>query len=104
LLTVEDVKAFLTWLAVKKDVAASSQNQAFNALLFVFRHVLDKEFGKVDGKGKKDRTVPIPDALMDALQIQLNRVVGPHERDCRAGYAGDIISMNPRCRKHCARQ
>jgi site-specific recombinase XerD len=132
-LTVEDVKAFLTWLAVKKDVAASSQNQAFNALLFVFRHVLDKEFGKVDGivrakrkpyipvvlsreevdmqiltihdgKGKKDRTVPIPDALMDALKIQLNRVVGPHERDCRAGYAGDIISMNPRCRKHCARQ
>lgn len=37
------------WLAVKKQVAASTQNQAFNELLFFFRHVLGKEFGKVDG-------------------------------------------------------
>ena len=37
LLAVDDVKAFLTWLAVDKDVAASSQNQAFNALFFLFR-------------------------------------------------------------------
>ena len=33
-LTPDDVKAFLTFLAVKKKVSASSQNQAFNALLF----------------------------------------------------------------------
>ncbi|MBW2709125.1 MAG: phage integrase N-terminal SAM-like domain-containing protein [Deltaproteobacteria bacterium] len=30
----EDYKAFLTFLAVEKNVAASTQNQAFNALLF----------------------------------------------------------------------
>ncbi|MBW2194892.1 MAG: tyrosine-type recombinase/integrase [Deltaproteobacteria bacterium] len=34
-----DVKDFLTYLAVKRKVSASSQNQAFNALLFFFRHV-----------------------------------------------------------------
>jgi mannose/cellobiose epimerase-like protein (N-acyl-D-glucosamine 2-epimerase family) len=33
-LSTDDVKAFLTFLAVKKKVSASSQNQAFNALLF----------------------------------------------------------------------
>jgi hypothetical protein len=44
-----DVKEFLTFLAVKKKVSASTQNQAFNALLFFFRHVLHKEFGKVEG-------------------------------------------------------
>jgi hypothetical protein len=33
LLTMDDVKGFLTFLAVEKKVAASSQNQAFNALL-----------------------------------------------------------------------
>lgn len=44
-----------------------------------------------DGKGKKDRTVPIADALMDALQAQLNRIVEQHERDCRAGYAGVFL-------------
>ena len=36
------VKDFLTHLAVDRNVAASTQNQAFNAILFLFRHVLDK--------------------------------------------------------------
>ena len=49
LVSVEDVKAFLTWMAVEKGFSASSQNQAFNALLFLFRNVFKKEFGKVDG-------------------------------------------------------
>jgi hypothetical protein len=31
--------------AVKCKVAASTQNQAFNALLFLFRHILKKDFG-----------------------------------------------------------
>ncbi len=48
-ISTDDVKAYLTFLAVKRKVAASTQNQAFNALLFFFRHVLGKEFGKVDG-------------------------------------------------------
>ena len=39
-----DVKN-LTHLAVKQRVASSTQNQAFNALLFLFRHVLKKDFG-----------------------------------------------------------
>jgi hypothetical protein len=34
-----EVKAYLTYLAVKCKVSASTQNQAFNALLFLFRHV-----------------------------------------------------------------
>jgi site-specific recombinase XerD len=37
-----DVKEYLTYLAVKRRVAPSTQNQAFNALLFLFRHVLKK--------------------------------------------------------------
>jgi integron integrase len=44
-----------------------------------------------DGKGKKDRTVPIPEALTDALKAQLNRVIEQHERDCRAGYSGVFL-------------
>ena len=46
-LTPEDVKEFLSHLAVTCNVSASSQNQAFNALLFFFRHVLNKEFGEI---------------------------------------------------------
>jgi hypothetical protein len=44
-----DVKAFLPSLAVKRKVSSTTQNQAFNSLLFFYRHVLGKEFGKVDG-------------------------------------------------------
>ena len=42
-----DVKEYLTYLAVKRRVASSTQNQAFNALLFLFRHVLKKDFGDI---------------------------------------------------------
>ncbi len=42
-LAAQDVEDFLSYLAVERHVARSTQNQAFNALLFVFRHVLDKD-------------------------------------------------------------
>jgi hypothetical protein len=35
-----EVQAFLTHLAVEKNVAASTQNQALSALLFLYREVL----------------------------------------------------------------
>lgn len=36
-----EIETFLTHLAVDKNVAASTQNQAFNALLFLYREVLN---------------------------------------------------------------
>ena len=61
LLDTEDVKRYLTWLAIERNVAASTQNQAFNALLFFYRHVLGREFGKVDGvvRAKRRKYVPV---------------------------------------------
>lgn len=41
-LSTSDVKEYLTYLAVKCKVAASTQNQAFNSLLFLFRHALKR--------------------------------------------------------------
>ena len=63
LLTMDDVKRFLNFLAVEKKVAASTQNQAFNALLFLFKHVLNKEFGRVEGVVRAKRTTYIPVVL-----------------------------------------
>ncbi|MHB0967147.1 MAG: phage integrase N-terminal SAM-like domain-containing protein [Bellilinea sp.] len=40
---VPDIEAFLTHLAQDENVAASTQNQAFNALLFLYRNVLHVE-------------------------------------------------------------
>jgi len=39
-LTEQDLKSFLSFLAVEKKVAAATQRLAFNALLFFFRNIL----------------------------------------------------------------
>ncbi|MFP3979753.1 MAG: phage integrase N-terminal SAM-like domain-containing protein [Desulfobacterales bacterium] len=43
----KEISDFLTHLAVNRQVAASTQNQAFNALLFLYRNVLGIEFGEL---------------------------------------------------------
>ncbi|MFM6408663.1 MAG: site-specific integrase [Microcystis sp.] len=43
----EEIRAFLTHLAVDKNVAAATQNQALNAILFLYREVLKIELGSV---------------------------------------------------------
>ena len=55
------MRGFLSDLAVREHVAASTQNQAFNALLFFYRHVLRREFGQLDGvvRAKRHRYVPV---------------------------------------------
>ena len=158
LVAMDDVKGFLSFLAVETKISASSQNQAFNALLFLFKHVLEKEFGKLegvvrakrkpyipvvlsreevdriiarldqpyalvvqllygcglrlfeclqlriqdlnfamrvltvhDGKGQKDRTVPLPETLVSELQTQLEQVARVHEADLAADYGGTFL-------------
>jgi integrase len=44
-----------------------------------------------DGKGKKDRTVPIPDLLLKQLKTQLQRVIAVHKEDCQSGYSGVFL-------------
>jgi hypothetical protein len=45
-------------------MAGSTQNQAFNALLFFYRHVLGREFGQIDGvvRAKHHWYVPVVSA------------------------------------------
>jgi integron integrase len=54
------VRSYLEFLAVKANVSASSQNQAFNALLFIFRHVLKKELADLHNipRAKRGRRIP----------------------------------------------
>jgi hypothetical protein len=47
---VRRYRDFMTHLAVEDRVSASTQNQAFNAILFLFRHVLGKD---IEDIGKK---------------------------------------------------
>lgn len=156
-LSTADVKEYLTHLAVKCNVASTTQNQAFNSLLFLYRHGLKREFGElrdvprakkslyipmvlsreeidailahlshpfslvvkllfgcglrqfeclqlrvrdfnfdagiltIHGKGKKDRAVPIPEAILPELRAQIKAVGELHDRDLVAGYDGVFL-------------
>jgi hypothetical protein len=43
-----EIEQFLTHLAVHEHVGASTQNQAFNALMFLYQQVLERELGRID--------------------------------------------------------
>jgi integron integrase len=45
----------------------------------------------VHGKGKKDRTVPIPETITQELKAQIERVAKLHDQDLAAGYDGVFL-------------
>ncbi|ODS33815.1 MAG: integron integrase [Candidatus Scalindua rubra] len=180
LLSSNDVKEFLTFLAIKRKVSASTQNQAFNALLFFYRHVIKRDFenlkdtprakrkpyipvvlsreeidtifkhllypydlvakllygcglrlfecmnlrvqnfnfdacvltiparqmaGGHDGKGKKDRTVPLPETILPELKAHLKRVKNLHQMDMDANYSGAFMfDLLDKKYKNCAKE
>ncbi len=149
-----EIEAFLTHLAVEKKVSPTTQNQAFSAILFLYKEVLgidmsdqniqalraqerkhipvvltreevkrvlanldgiyrlivslmygcglrmnealnlrikdiDFGFNKVyiwNSKSLKDRTVPLPQSLKEALLMQIKRVEEIHQKDLAEGF------------------
>ncbi|MFH1679542.1 MAG: integron integrase [Candidatus Eisenbacteria bacterium] len=58
-----EVAAFLSHLAVRGKVSASTQNQALSALLFLYRHVIGVELEWIDGVLRAKRPVRLPIVL-----------------------------------------
>jgi integron integrase len=60
-LGADEINCFLTDLAVRGNVSASTQNQAFNALLFLYRTVLDVDPGRLEGvvSARRPRRLPV---------------------------------------------
>ena len=148
----KEVTEYLSWLATTKKVSAATQNQAFNALLFLYNRALEKplenikaerarrepklpvwltkdecvrlfaamtgenklaamlaygtglrlmellrlrvkdlDFGNgalsvYQGKGKKNRIVPLPKSLVPALRAQVDKVKAIHAADLAEGF------------------
>lgn len=57
----KEINRFLTYLAVNRKVAASTQNQALCAILFLYRHVLKKQIGWIDKleRAKNPKIIPV---------------------------------------------
>lgn len=67
-----EINAFLTHLAVKGKVSASTQNQALSALLFLYRHVIGREIGDLGEviRARKPKRLPVvmaPDEVKAVL-------------------------------------
>ena len=58
-----EVEAFLSHLAVARDVAASTQNQALNALVFLYEQVLQRPLGVLSEFARVNRPARLPAVL-----------------------------------------
>jgi integron integrase len=56
-----DVNRFLTHLAVKEHVAASTQNRALSAILFLYEHVLEQPLDRIEGvvRARRPKRLPV---------------------------------------------
>jgi integrase len=78
-----EVKEYPAHLTLKQRVASSTQNQAFHALPFLFRHVLKKDFGEQRDvpRAKKSKYIPVVlsrpeiDAIISHLEYPFDIVV-----------------------------
>lgn len=162
----DEVVSFLQYLAVRRNVAASTQNQALNALVFFYDQVLKQPLGDMgsfvrakrpkklpvvlsrsevarllgqmrgkhwlmcsllygtgmrlmdcvrlrvqdvdfeyhqilirDGKGKKDRVVPLPARLAEAVKTHLVEVRCLHQEDLEKGF-GEVYLPDALERKY----
>ena len=74
-----EIEAFVTHLAVHRNVAASTQNQALSALLFLYRKVLQQEIGAVDAvRARKPKRLPTVLTKSEALRV-ISAMSGVHQ-------------------------
>jgi len=89
-----EVRAFLTHLARNRGVSASTQNQALNAIVFMYREVLRREPGEFGQFQRAKRTRRLPTVLTrDETQRVLAHLDGTHELMARLLYGAGLRLM-----------
>ncbi len=67
----KEIRSFLTYLAVDKHVAASTQNQALSAILFLYKRVLDVELDWIDDvvRAKRPKYLPVVLSREEVMEL-----------------------------------
>jgi integron integrase len=74
------INQYLTYLAVKKNVAAATQNQALNAIVFMYKHLLFKEVNQIGDYVRAKRSQKIPVVLSkDEANLLFNNLSGVYK-------------------------
>jgi integron integrase len=86
-----EVQEFLTHLAVQGNVAASTQNQALSALLFLYRHVLHQPLSESINAVRARQSKHIPTVLTpEEIQQVLKRLEGTHQLIAKLLYGAEL--------------
>jgi len=69
-----EINQFLTYLAVNQKVAASTQNQALSALLFLYKRILRKEIGWIGNiqRARKPKKIPVVFTREEVKKVMLH--------------------------------
>jgi integron integrase len=87
---VPEIEAFLTHLAVQGQVAASTQNQALSALLFLYREVLHQEIADVDAvRAKPSHYLPTVLTKQEAIAV-IQHLSGIHQLVVKLLYGSGL--------------
>ena len=85
------VEQFLTHLAVERKVSASTQSQALQALLFLYRHVLEQDLPWLDGVTRATRPRRLPVVLSRTeVAALLGQLQGTHWLVASLLYGGGL--------------
>ena len=89
-----EIQAFLTHLAVERQVSAATQNQAQSALLFLYREVLGVQLPWLDGVARAKVPARLPVVLtVDEVARVLDRLAGVHRLIGRLIYGNGLRIM-----------
>jgi|GEM_PF-1730106 len=93
-LDYQDVERFLTYLAVERKVSASTQRQALNALVFLYRDVLDKPLGGKIQPTRSKRKPKLPTVLgQNEISSFFHQIDGTHALMAKLLYGSGLRLM-----------
>ena len=90
---IPEIQEFLTHLAVERNVAASTQNQALSAILFLYREVLHQEVEPVLlSSARRPERLPTVLSREETLQV-INSLEGIHKLMAQLLYGSGLRLM-----------
>lgn len=93
-----EVAAFLSWLATSGNVAAATQNLALNALVFLYKQVLNRPLALIEGvtRAKKPPKLPTVFSHQEAMAV-IEKLPNPHQLIASLMY-GAGLRVSEACR------
>ncbi|HRX71167.1 MAG: integron integrase [Gammaproteobacteria bacterium] len=90
----QEVEQFLNHLAVERQVAASTQNQALSAILFLYKEILEKDLGWLDDLEHAKRPARLP-VVLTASEVRtvLAHLQGRHRLMANLLYGAGLRLM-----------